>query len=218
MMHTDKPLSTQDMEEVWVGTGEVLSPNTSSPFPPEPPGTSGSIIPVYCALLSTVVLGLLAYVVFKCWRSRKQKQQLAKVRTAELGVLDQRPGEESTIFLDSPGGTEPSGHPQGLQPDPDCRLYLHLPRKQQEEVERLLEVPGEADQGWRALAGLLGYEVEAVETIGRSQEPAYTLLRDWAAQEGSRATLRVLRDALAALHREDVLQVLGPLVEGDSVV
>ncbi|XP_012885734.1 PREDICTED: death domain-containing membrane protein NRADD-like [Dipodomys ordii] len=237
MMHTDKPLSTQDMDEVWVGTGEVLSPNTSSPFPPEPPGTSGSIIPVYCALLSTVVLGLLAYVVFKCWRSRKHRQQLAKVRTAELGVLDQRPGEESTIFLDSPGGTEPSSHAQGksllhlgspwVPPTPhaalgllypDCRLYLHLPRKQQEEVERLLEVPGEADQGWRALAGLLGYEVEAVETISRSQEPAYTLLRDWAAQEGSRATLRVLRDALAALHREDVLQALGPLVEGDSVV
>ena len=62
---TDKTWRVQgrDREEVW--GGGALAPNTSSPFPPEPPGASGSIIPVYCALLATVVLGLLAYVAFK---------------------------------------------------------------------------------------------------------------------------------------------------------
>lgn len=42
----------------------ALALNASS-FPAEPPDTAGNIIPVYCALLATLVLGLLAYVAFK---------------------------------------------------------------------------------------------------------------------------------------------------------
>ncbi|XP_048190375.1 death domain-containing membrane protein NRADD-like [Perognathus longimembris pacificus] len=199
-------------KEAWVGAGGALSPNTSSPSPPEPPGTSGSVIPVYCALLATVILGLLAYVVFKCWRSRKQRQQLAKVRTAELGALDRdpRPAED--------GGVEPGGHAQGRQADPDGPLYLHLPRKQQEAVARLLEAPSEPPQGWRALAGLLGCGAEAVEAAARSGEPASTLLGSWASQEGARATLGELRAALAALGREDVLRALDPPAEARSAL
>lgn len=53
----------------------------------------------------------------------------------------------------------------GLPPELGCRLYLHLPRQQQEEVERLLEVSGELANGWRGLAGRLGYQAEAVETM-----------------------------------------------------
>uniref|UniRef100_A0A8C3YN21 Tumor necrosis factor receptor member 16 transmembrane domain-containing protein n=1 Tax=Catagonus wagneri TaxID=51154 RepID=A0A8C3YN21_9CETA len=67
MGHVDKPQKNQygNRGGVWLGAGGALAPSTSSPFPPEPPGASGSIIPVYCALLATVVLGLLAYVAFK---------------------------------------------------------------------------------------------------------------------------------------------------------
>ncbi|KAM6169484.1 death domain-containing membrane protein NRADD-like [Rhynchocyon petersi] len=202
----------RDREGVRVGAEGALTPGTSSPFPSEPPGASGSIIPVYCALLAAVVLGLLAYVAFKCWRSRKQREQLAKARTAELGDLhrDQVLGE-STVFLDSLSS-------QGPTADLGCRLYLHLPRQQQEEVERLLEVPGEPAKGWQGLATHLGYLAEAVDTLARGQAPASTLLRDWAAREGSRATLRVLEDALVAMDREDVVQVLSPLTKGCSVV
>lgn len=77
---------------------------------------------------------------------------------------------------------------------------------------------GEPDKGWQGLAGRLGYQAEAVETMARGQVPAYTLLRDWAVQEGSGATLRVLEGTLAAMGREDVVQVLGLLPEGYSVV
>ncbi|XP_013368841.1 PREDICTED: death domain-containing membrane protein NRADD-like [Chinchilla lanigera] len=217
----DNTLSGQDRdrEGAWARAGGALAPNTSSPFPPEPPGASGSIIPVYCALLATVVLGLLAYVAFKCWRSHQQRQQLAKARTAELGALsrDQRLGN-SSVCLDSPTGLEPCAPSQGLHPDLGCQLYLRLPRQQQEEVERLLEVSGEPDKGWQGLAGRLGYQAEVVETMAQGQAPAYNLLRDWASQEGSRATLRVLQDALAAMGREDVVRVLGSAGEGCSVV
>lgn len=216
---TDKTWRVQDRdrEEVW--GGGALAPNSSSPFPPEPPGASGSIIPVYCALLATVVLGLLAYVAFKCWRSHKHRQQLAKARTAELGTFDrdQRHGD-SAVFLDHPSGREPCAPSQGPHPELGCRLYLHLPQQQQEEVERLLEVSGEADKGWQGLAGRLGYQTDAVEVMARGQGPAYTLLRDWAVKEGSGATLAVLEDALAAMGREDVVRVLCPSAEGRSVV
>ena len=106
----------------------------------------------------------------------------------------------------------------GLPPELGCRLYLHLPRQQQEEVERLLEVSGELANGWRGLAGRLGYQAEAVETMARSPGPASALLKDWVVQEGSGATLRALVDALAAMGREDVVRALGPPAEGCSVV
>uniref|UniRef100_A0AAF6DLW8 Neurotrophin receptor associated death domain n=1 Tax=Bos taurus TaxID=9913 RepID=A0AAF6DLW8_BOVIN len=215
----DKTRREQDREGVWAAAGGALAPSTSSPFSPEPPGASGSIIPVYCALLATVVLGLLAYVVFKCWRSRKHRQQLAKARTAELGALsrDQLHGD-SSVFRDSPAGLEPCAPSQGPPPELGCQLYLHLPRQQQEEVERLLEVSGEPANGWRGLAGRLGYQAEAVETMARSPGPASALLRDWAVQEGSGATLRALADALAAMGREDVIRALSSPAEGCSVV
>ncbi|XP_006868901.1 PREDICTED: death domain-containing membrane protein NRADD-like [Chrysochloris asiatica] len=214
-----KILMGQDRDPEWIVAGGALTPNTSSPFPPEPPGASGSIIPVYCALLAAVVLGLLAYVVFKCWRSHKQRQQLAKARTAELGSLDRdQVHGNSSIFLDSPNHQELGATGQGPNPEVGGRLYLHLPRQQQEEVERLLEVQGEPDKGWQGLAGCLGYRAEAVETLAQGQAPAYNLLRDWAIREGTGATLRVLEDALVAMDREDVAQVLSPLAEGCSVV
>ncbi|XP_054450487.1 death domain-containing membrane protein NRADD-like [Pteronotus mesoamericanus] len=215
LVHVEKTWKGQDRdrEGVWVGAGGALAPNTSSSFPTEPPGASGSIIPVYCALLATVVLGLLAYVAFKCWRSHKQRQELAKARTAELG--DQMHGD-SSVLRDSSSGRESCVPSQGAHPELGCRLYLHLPRQQQEEVERLLGGTGEPDKGWQGLAGHLGYQAEAVETMARSQVPASTLLRDWAVQEG--ATLRVLGDALAAMGREDVVRVLGLPPEGCSVV
>ncbi|KAF5921687.1 hypothetical protein HPG69_012858 [Diceros bicornis minor] len=194
-----------------VGRGRgALAPNTSSPFPPEPPGASGSIIPVYCALLATVVLGLLTYVASSgrwsghcslappspsglpasslsvsmkvgagwqvpsdphSWCSPKQRQQVAKARTGELGALnrDQIHGD-SSVFLDSLSSL-PCAPSQGPHPELGCRLYIHLPRQQQEEVERLLEVSDETDKGWQGLADRPGYQAEAVKTMAQGQAP-----------------------------------------------
>ncbi|XP_052043079.1 death domain-containing membrane protein NRADD [Apodemus sylvaticus] len=218
VVYSDTALKGQDgdREGMWVGAGGALAPNTSSLFPPEPPGASSNIIPVYCALLATVVLGLLAYVAFKCWRSHKQRQQLAKARTVELGDPDRDQRRGDGVFVDSPG-LEPCLPRQGPHPDLGCQLYLHIPQQQQEEVQRLLML-GEPAKGWQGLAGCLGYQAEAVETMACDQVPAHTLLRDWAAREGSRATLRALENALAAIGREDVAQVLSSPAQGCSVV
>nr|XP_055238187.1 death domain-containing membrane protein NRADD-like isoform X2 [Gorilla gorilla gorilla] len=98
----------RDREGVWVGAGGALAPNTSSPFLLESPRglrqhhPSLLYPPGHCGPRS------LAYVAFKCWRSHKQRQQLAKARTAELGGLnkDQMHGD-SSVFLDSPSSLEP---------------------------------------------------------------------------------------------------------------
>uniref|UniRef100_A0A8C9GJM3 Death domain-containing protein n=1 Tax=Piliocolobus tephrosceles TaxID=591936 RepID=A0A8C9GJM3_9PRIM len=195
----------RDREGVWVGAGGALYPNTS-PFLLEPP-VSQAALSVYCTLLATVVLGLLAYVAFKCWRSHKQRQQLAK---------DQM-HRDSSIFLDSPSSLEPYASNQGPHPELGCQLYLNLPGQHQEKVERLLEVSVETDKGWQGLADHLGYQAEAVEIMAQGQVRAYTLLRNWAIQEGSGATHKVLENALVALGQEDVVQVLGLQAEGCSV-
>lgn len=85
-------------------------------------------------------------------------------------------------------------------------------------MERLLGGPGDPDKGWQGLAGRLGYQTEAVETMARGRGPACALLRDWAVQGGSGATLSVLEAALAAMGREDGVQVLGLPPGGCSVV
>ncbi|ELW50122.1 hypothetical protein TREES_T100016195 [Tupaia chinensis] len=83
---------------------------------------------------------------------------------------------------------------------------------QHEEVE-----VSRSNKGWQDLAGHLGYQAETVETIAWGQVPASTLLKDWAIHEGSRATLRMLVEALMAMGREDVIQARGPPAGGCSV-
>lgn len=85
-------------------------------------------------------------------------------------------------------------------------------------MERLLETSEEPDKGWQGLAGLLGYPAEAVERMAQGQVPAHTLLRNWAVQKGSSATLKVLENVLASMGREDVIRVLSSTAEGCPVV
>ncbi|XP_044512927.1 tumor necrosis factor receptor superfamily member 16-like [Gracilinanus agilis] len=191
--------------------------NVSSTFP-APPQDSGVIIPIYCSLLAAVVVGLLAYVAFKCWRTCKQKQQLAKARAGELGVSEgEKLHSDSSICLDTTGLHELHGLGKGAKLEP-CRwhLYGQLPRGQQEEVEQLLEVGSPA--GWQVLAEQLGFETEAVAAMGLDPAPAHTLLNDWATQGGAGATLEVLEASLRAIGREDVARALLRPDEANSMV
>lgn len=193
------------------------SPNASSEFVPPPVDDhQNSIIPVYCSILAAVVVGLLGYVAFKCWTTCKQKHQLAKARMGELGSSPE--GEklhgDSGVFLDTHSLQE--HHPLSKGPKADPQLYGSLPPTRQEEVEQMLEMPTPQGKDWRSLANHLGYEEETIETFGRGEAPAHTLLSDWSAREG--ATLEVLCTALAAIERGDVVDRLNAPVEVSSVV
>ncbi|XP_043832484.1 death domain-containing membrane protein NRADD-like [Dromiciops gliroides] len=193
--------------------------NISSTFP-MPPKDSGIIIPIYCSLLAAVVVGLLAYVAFKCWRTCKQKQQLAKARIGELGIAE---GEklygDSSICLDTTGLHELHGVGKEVQPE-SCRwrLYGQLPKEQQEEVEQLLEAGSPSRAGWQVLAKQLGYEAAAVEVMSQGPTPTHTLLCNWATEGGAGATLEVLETSLRAIGREDVARALWSLDEANSMV
>ncbi|XP_067386535.1 tumor necrosis factor receptor superfamily member 16-like [Emydura macquarii macquarii] len=191
------------------------SPNASSEFVPPLPDHSKNIIPVYCSILAAVVVGLLAYVAFKCWNTCKQKKQLAKARAGELGASPE--GEklhsDSGVFLDTHSLQEP--HPLSKAPKPEPWLYGSLPPPKQEEVEQLLERSGHG-RDWRCLASQLGYQDEAIDTFGRGEAPTRTLLSDWSAKEG--ATLEALCAALAGIERPDVVENLTGPAEASSVV
>ncbi|XP_049901699.1 tumor necrosis factor receptor superfamily member 16 [Epinephelus moara] len=185
-------------------------------FTPQDESGSNNIL-AYVSVLAAVVLGLLLYVAYKCWRSCKQKKALSKARAAELGASPE--GEklqsDSGVFLDSQSlqDNQPS---KGTKRDSkqDNRLYVNLPPNRQEEVERLLQEGG--GRGWRQLGAALGYEPEQLDLFGRGEAPAHTLLSNWAQKEG--ATLGLLCSALARIERPDVVTALNCPAQGVSLV
>ncbi|XP_008430793.1 tumor necrosis factor receptor superfamily member 16 isoform X1 [Poecilia reticulata] len=187
-----------------------------SKFTPQDEGGSNNIL-VYVSVLAAVVLGLLVYVAYKCWRSCKQKKALSKARVAELATSPE--GEklqsDSGVFLDSYSlqDNQPS---KGTKRDSklDNRLYINLPPHKQEEVERLLQEA--SGRGWRHLGAALGYEPEQLDLFGRGEAPAHTLLSNWAQREGS--TLGLLSSALNRIERPDAVTALNSTQQGVSVV
>uniref|UniRef100_A0A8C2ZAQ2 Neurotrophin receptor associated death domain n=1 Tax=Cyclopterus lumpus TaxID=8103 RepID=A0A8C2ZAQ2_CYCLU len=185
---------------------------------PQDEGGSNHIL-AYVSVLAAVVLGLLLYVAYKCWRSCKQKRALSKARAAELGASPE--GEklqsDSGVFLDSQSlqDNQPSKGEADTGPvKQDNRLYINLPPHRQEEVERLLQEGG--GRGWRQLGAALGYEPEQLDLFGRGEAPSHTLLSNWAQKEGS--TLGLLCSALARIERPDVVTALNCPTQGVSLV
>ncbi|KAI9536581.1 hypothetical protein NQZ68_032376 [Dissostichus eleginoides] len=196
---------------------EETSSATGTPnVPLKDEGSSNNIL-AYVSVLAAVVLGLIVYVAYKCWRSCKQKRALSKARAAELGASPE--GEklqsDSGVFLDSHSiqDNQPS---KGTKRDSkqDNRLYINLPPHRQEEVERLLQE--REGRGWRQLGAALGYEPEQLDLFGRGEAPAHTLLSNWAQKEGS--SLGLLCSALARIERSDVVTALNSPMQGVSVV
>ncbi|XP_053349892.1 tumor necrosis factor receptor superfamily member 16 [Clarias gariepinus] len=176
----------------------------------------GNNILIYVSVLAAVVLGLLIYVAYKCWKSFQQKAALGKARAAELNnvVEGEKLHSDSGVFLDSHSLQE--GHTgKGIKQDTkqDSR-YLTLPPHRQEEVEKLLAEGG--SRSWRQLATVLGYEQDRVDMFGRGEDPVHTLLTDWAQQDSS--TVELLSTALSNIERHDVAKALGSPNQGITMV
>uniref|UniRef100_A0A663FCA2 Tumor necrosis factor receptor superfamily member 16 n=1 Tax=Aquila chrysaetos chrysaetos TaxID=223781 RepID=A0A663FCA2_AQUCH len=191
------------------------SPVTPEFVPPPPEATGKDIIPVYCSLLAAVVVGLLAYVAFKCWHTCRQKQQLAKARAGDLGTSPE--GEklhsDSGVFLDTHSLQEP--HHTHTPVSVSLPGAGNTSAQRQEELERLLESGGPGGD-WRSLATRLGFGPDAIGTFGRGRAPARTLLSAWAGAEG--ATLETLCQALVAIGRQDAARRLAGPGDATSAV
>ncbi|KAM9309885.1 tumor necrosis factor receptor superfamily member 16 [Pholidichthys leucotaenia] len=213
---TDGKSDASHMPGLEIVTDEA-SPAPGTPkFTPQDEGGSNNTL-IYVSVLAAVVLGLLLYVAYKCWKSCKQKKALSKARAAELGTSPE--GEklqsDSGVFLDS-CSLQDSQTSKGTSRDSklDNRLYINLPPHRQEEVERLLQEGG--NRCWRHLGAALGYESDQLDLFGRGEAPAHTLLSNWAQKEGS--TLGLLYSALARIERPDVVKALNSPTQGVSVV
>lgn len=196
---------------------EDVSQAPGSPkFTPQEESSSSNNILVYVSVLAAVVLGLLVYVAYKCWRTCKQKKALTKARAAEMGTSTEaeKLQSDSGVFLDSHSLPEHLSS-KGTKRDSklDNRLYINLPPHRQEEIEGLLQ---EGGPGWRQLGVALGYECEQLELFGHGEAPTHTLLSNWAQREGS--TLGHLSSALSRIERTDVVSALMTPSQGVSVV
>uniref|UniRef100_A0A3P8TV84 Nerve growth factor receptor b n=1 Tax=Amphiprion percula TaxID=161767 RepID=A0A3P8TV84_AMPPE len=180
-------------------------------------GLNDKLIPIYCSILAAVVVGLVAFIIFKRWNSCKQNKQGANNCTANQNQTPSPEGEklhsDSGISVDSQSLQEQQGQTQAqtvvtMDEEPCLLLPLHT----REKVEKLLFRGSEGencnmhDSDWCNLAGLLGYEEERIATFRQEEHPVRALLSDWASKEC--ASIDTLCTALRKINREDIAQSL----------
>ncbi|XP_020495057.1 nerve growth factor receptor b [Labrus bergylta] len=187
-------------------------------------GLNDKLIPIYCSILAAVVVGLVAFIIFKKWNSCKQNKQGANNCTANQNQTPSPEGEklhsDSGISVDSQSLQEQLAQTQAqtvvtMDEEPCLLLPLHT----REKVEKLLFNGSEGDDcnhmddsDWCNLAGLLGYEEERIATFGQEEHPVRALLSDWASKDS--ASIDALCTALRKINRDDIAQslVLSPSV------
>uniref|UniRef100_A0A3B3VBY1 Nerve growth factor receptor b n=1 Tax=Poecilia latipinna TaxID=48699 RepID=A0A3B3VBY1_9TELE len=181
-------------------------------------GINDKLIPIYCSILAAVVVGLVAFIIFKRWNSCKQNKQGANNCTTNLNQTPSPEGEklhsDSGISVDSQSLQEQQGQTQSqtvvtIDEEPCLLLPLHT----REKVEKLLFQGSEGencdhmqDSDWCNLAGLLGYEEERIATFQQEEHPVRALLSDWARKDC--ASVDALCTALRKINRDDIAQSL----------
>lgn len=199
-------------------TDSTITTNIRDTQQPIHQGLNDKLIPIYCSILAAVVVGLVAFIIFKRWNSCKQNKQGANNCTANQNQTPSPEGEklhsDSGISVDSQSLQEQQGQTQAqtvvtMDEEPCLLLPLHT----REKVEKLLFRGNEGencnhmhDSDWCNLAGLLGYEEERIATFRQEEHPVRALLSDWASKDC--ASIDTLCTALRKINREDIAQSL----------
>ncbi|XP_056153037.1 nerve growth factor receptor b [Lampris incognitus] len=179
-------------------------------------GLHDKLIPIYCSILAAVVVGLVAFIIFKRWNSCKQNKQGGNNSAASQNQSPPPEGEklhsDSGISVDSQSLQESQAQTQTVV-TMDEEPCLLLPLHTREEVEKLLyrgcdgdDSAHMEDSDWCNLAGLLGYEEERIATFRQEEHPVRALLSDWARQDC--ASMDTLCTALRKINRNDIAQSL----------
>uniref|UniRef100_A0A8C4TH98 Nerve growth factor receptor a (TNFR superfamily, member 16) n=1 Tax=Erpetoichthys calabaricus TaxID=27687 RepID=A0A8C4TH98_ERPCA len=179
-----------------------------------------NLIPIYCSILAAVVVGLVAYIVFKRWNSCKQNKQAANNRT-----VNQTPSPEGEKLHSDSGISVDS---QSLQEQQQGKKvawahlkasscpYANLPTHKQKELENLLKGSAEDDTDWCNLASLLGYQEGHIDAFRQGEHPVQELLSDWGNKDS--ATVDALCTALRKINREDIAECLSAEPTATSAV
>ncbi|XP_048869391.1 tumor necrosis factor receptor superfamily member 16-like [Brienomyrus brachyistius] len=193
---------------------------TAMPSSPKPfgQGLNKKLIPIYCSILAAVVVGLVAFIVFKKWNSCKQNKQ-----GSNNCAVSQTPSPEGEKLHSDSGISVDSQSLQEQQQQQQVQAHtvvkidgesnLTIPPHKCEEVEKLLNqgcggegTGAEDDTDWCNLAGLLGYEDKHINSFRQEEHPVRALLSDWASKDC--ASLDALCSALRKINRDDVAQSL----------
>ncbi|XP_056325063.1 nerve growth factor receptor b isoform X3 [Danio aesculapii] len=178
-------------------------------------GLSDNLIPIYTSILAAVLLGLVAFIIFKRWNSCKQnKQANNRACSANPSQTPSPEGEklhsDSGISVDSQSLQDGQGPPHTVVKI-DGGSTLTLPLHTREEVEKLLNRTCEGEESaaneetdWCSLAGLLGYKEEHIANFKQEERPIQALLSHWASQDS--ANIDTLCTALKKINREDIAQ------------
>ncbi|XP_028332253.1 nerve growth factor receptor b [Gouania willdenowi] len=182
-------------------------------------GLNDKLIPIYCSILAAVVVGLVAFIIFKRWNSCKQNKQGANNCTANQNQTPSPEGEklhsDSGISVDSQSLQEQQQGQTQAQTvvNMDSEPCLLLPLDTREKVEKLLFMDSEGDDcshmhdsDWCNLAGLLGYQDERIASFRQEEHPVRALLSDWASKDC--ASIDTLCTALRKINRDDIAQSL----------
>ncbi|XP_023254568.1 tumor necrosis factor receptor superfamily member 16-like [Seriola lalandi dorsalis] len=100
-------------------------------------GLNENLIPIYCSILAAVVVGLVAYIVFKRWNSCKQNKQAANNRAATNNQMVTPEGEklhsDSGISVDSQSLQEQQQHQQQQQQQAHAEVQTQPSRSHTQE-------------------------------------------------------------------------------------
>ncbi|XP_036945987.1 tumor necrosis factor receptor superfamily member 16 [Acanthopagrus latus] len=104
-------------------------------------GLNENLIPIYCSILAAVVVGLVAYIVFKRWNSCKQNKQAANNRAATNNQMVTPEGEklhsDSGISVDSQSLQEQQQQQQQQQQQAQAEVQAQPSHSQEQIVVRV---------------------------------------------------------------------------------
>nr|XP_033773266.1 tumor necrosis factor receptor superfamily member 16-like [Geotrypetes seraphini] len=207
-LSSHRPPSNRSYEASSISSTVTATTNTimGSSQPIVTRGIADNLIPIYCSILAAVVVGLVAFIVFKRWNSCKQNKPRANNHP-----VNQTPSPEgeklhsdSGISVDSQSLHDQQSQPQIQALKGGTHVYTSLSPTKQEEVEKLLN--GSMEDTWRSLAGELGYKDDLIDTFTQEEHPVRALLSDWSGKDS--ATMEVLCSALRKIQREDIVESL----------
>lgn len=205
IMDPDEPIMTlkpYDPDRHSSTTGGMTTPAMGSSEPVPTRSMAHNLIPVYCSILAAVVVGLVAFIVFKRWSSCKQNKQAANNRP-----VNQTPSPEGEKLHSDSGISVDSQslHDQQSQTQLQVQaLKSILSSNKQEELEKLLSVS--ADDTWRNLAKELGYKDELIDSFSQDEVPVHAFISHLFSTDA--ATRDAFYSALRKIEREDIVESL----------
>ncbi|VDI48839.1 nerve growth factor receptor (TNFR superfamily member 16) [Mytilus galloprovincialis] len=158
------------------------------------------VIPVYCAVLGAVVLGLLVYVIFKQYTRLKNRKIHKGHEPHEEVEYSKASGCDSGVYVENEF----------------CKQYNQLSRvrdlpvKKKKELEKNLSMHTSDGNTWKQLAKELGYQEKKIGEFESSSSEVvshvHNLLNHWSKYKHS--TVEVLIKALTIINRLDIVLIL----------